>query len=122
MPEKKKILIIDDDEDICYLVKDLLSNEFEIETALNGTEGVSRLKQKSFDLVLLDIIMPGMNGYEVLNQIRKEIGNIQIIFLSAKDSTADMIIGFKKGAARYITKPIDTEELVHEIKTILRVK
>ncbi len=122
MPEKKKILIIDDDEDICYLVKDLLSNEFEIETALNGTEGVSRLKQKPFDLVLLDIIMPGMNGYEVLNQIRKEIGNIQIIFLSAKDSTADMIIGFKKGAARYITKPIDTEELVHEIKTTLRVK
>lgn len=80
------------------------------------------LKNKKFDLVLLDIIMPEMNGYEVLNQIRKEIGNIQIIFLSAKDSTADMIIGFKKGAARYVTKPIDTLELIHEIKTTLRVR
>lgn len=122
MDDRKKILVIDDDEDICFLVKSLLEEEFDVDTVTNGTEGIDKLKNGNYDLVLLDIIMPEMNGYEVLNLIKKEIGNIQIIFLSAKDSTADMILGFKKGAARYITKPIDTDELIHEIKTTLRIK
>ncbi len=122
MADRKKILVIDDDEDICFLVQNLLHDEFEVDYSINGPDGLEKLKTGNFDLVLLDIMMPGMNGYEVMNEIQKEIPDVQIIFLSAKDSTSDLIIGFKKGAVRYITKPVDTEELVHEIKTTLQMK
>jgi DNA-binding response OmpR family regulator len=120
MSEKNKIFVIDDDEDICFLVKNLLEDEFHVDYALNGREGVRSLLGGEYELVLLDIMMPEMSGYEVLDLIKREAPDVKIIFLTAKDSMADMIQGFKKGAARYITKPIDTEELIREIKTTLR--
>jgi DNA-binding response OmpR family regulator len=122
MAERKKILVIDDDEDICYLVKNLLQDEFEVKAAMNGKQGLKELENNNYDLVLLDIMMPDMDGYEVMEIIKEKTQDIPIIFLSAKDSTSDLILGFKKGAARYITKPIDTHELIHEIKTTLRIK
>lgn len=120
MPEKNKIFVIDDDEDICFLVKNLLEDEFHVDYALSGNEGVKALLNGKYELVLLDIMMPKMSGYEVLDLLKSEAIDIKVIFLTAKDSMADMIQGFKKGAVRYITKPIDTEELVREIKTTLR--
>jgi len=121
MSDKKKILVIDDDEDICIFVQNILSNDFHVDFVQSGKEGIEKLKTKSYDLILLDIMMPEMNGYEVCEKIKEEVGNVLIIFLSAKDTVADMILGFKKGAARYVTKPINSKELIHEIKTTLKI-
>lgn len=122
MSERKKILVIDDDEDICFYLEQLLGKDFDIDLSNNGFQGIEKLKKSDYDLVLLDIMMPEMDGYEVLDIIKKDFPNIQTIFLSAKDTTSDMILGFKKGAARYITKPIDTKELLQEIKTTLKIR
>lgn len=115
-----KILIVDDEEAIANLIADSLQDEG-IETVLkdNGQEALEIIKKEEFNLILLDIMMPKMDGYELCRKIR-DIVTIPIIFLSAKNRTVDTLVGLELGADDYITKPFVVEELVARVKAHLR--
>src|SRR5665811_2335249 len=118
----KKILIVDDEEEIRCLIRDFLVKEnFEADQASNGEEAIDKLSEKdsTFDLIILDIMMPGMDGLEVIKIIRKT-SNIPVIFLTSKNEEIDKVLGLEIGADDYITKPFNPREMVARIKAVLR--
>jgi DNA-binding response OmpR family regulator len=115
------ILIAEDDLHICEGLKDLLSCEgYEILTAENGRIAVELFQKKQPDFIILDIMMPEMDGYAVCREIRKQNNDIPIIFLSAKSEEIDRVIGLELGADDYISKPFGTREIVARIRAITR--
>ena len=113
------ILIIEDDEDIRESVKILLENEgFHVIEADNGMDGLHQISEDT-DLVILDIMMPGISGIKTCEQIRK-ISYVPILFLTAKSSENDKIIGFTAGADDYLVKPFDVVELTARVEAVLR--
>ncbi|MBQ9437998.1 MAG: response regulator transcription factor [Lachnospiraceae bacterium] len=126
MASRQKILIVDDDANIGELISLYLTKEcFETELASDGEEALKKLAIFSPDLVLLDIMLPGMDGYQVLREIRSggvKGGNAltPIILLSAKGEVFDKVLGFELGADDYIEKPFDSKELVARVKALLR--
>ena len=115
-----KVLMIDDDENICRLVKLNLEKEgFQVLVAYDGESGLDLVSRENPDLILLDIMMPGMDGVEVLRQIRKD-RTTPVIMLTAKADTFDKVLGLELGADDYITKPFDTKELTARIKAVIR--
>ena len=119
--EKAKILIVDDEEDLCRILQFNLENEgYQVFVAYSGEEALEKL-DTSFHLVLLDVMLGGMNGFETANAIRKQKKlDVPIIFLTAKTLKEDVLDGFKIGADDYITKPFSMEELTFRIEAILR--
>lgn len=118
--DKKKILIVDDDENIAELISLYLIKEcFDTEIALNGEEALEKFKEYQPQLVLLDIMLPGIDGYDVCREIRKG-SNVPIIMLSAKGEVFDKVLGLKIGADDYMVKPFDSNELVARVQAILR--
>ena len=118
--EKKRILIVDDDENIAELISLYLVKEcFDTEIAENGEEAVEKFKSYHPHLILLDIMLPGIDGYDVCREIRKE-SNVPIIMLSAKGEVFDKVLGLKIGADDYMVKPFDSNELVARVQAILR--
>ncbi|MCL4384807.1 MAG: response regulator transcription factor [Actinobacteria bacterium] len=118
----EKILIVDDEEEIRNLIKDfLIKNNFETYLASNGKEALEKLlvKNSNFDLVILDIMMPEVDGIEVIKALRK-ISNIPVIFLTSKSEEIDKVLGLEIGADDYITKPFNPREMVARIKAVLR--
>lgn len=114
-----KILIVDDEEKIRELIKlNLEIAGYECFEACDGEEAIKMCEKNNYDLVLLDIMMPKLDGYMVANKLVKQ--NIPIIFLSAKDSTLDKVKGLKIGADDYITKPFETIELLARVESVLR--
>lgn len=117
----KKLLLVDDDIEITTLLKELLELEsFTVEIANNGAEALVKFNS-SIDLVLLDIMMPELNGLSVLTQLRTK-HTVPIILLTAKDDDLDKIIGLELGADDYIVKPFNDRELVARIRATLRRK
>jgi DNA-binding response OmpR family regulator len=117
---KGRILIVDDDEHIAELIELYLKKAgYESTTAYDGEKAVDLFKVGAPDLVLLDIMLPGMDGYDVLREIRK-ISEIPVIMLTAKGETFDKVLGLELGADDYIIKPFDTSELIARIKAVLR--
>ncbi|XKM13395.1 response regulator [Orbaceae bacterium ac157xtp] len=117
----KKILLVDDDQEITSLLKELLElEEFEVEIANNGYEALQKFDE-SVDLILLDIMMPDIDGYSVLTKLRAQ-HTVPIIFLTAKDSEFDKILGLELGADDYIIKPFNDRELIARIRATLRRK
>ena len=117
---KKKILIVDDDENIAELISLYLLKEcFDTEIAGNGEEAIEKVKSYHPDLILLDIMLPGIDGYDVCREVRKS-SNVPIIMLSAKGEVFDKVLGLKIGADDYIVKPFDSNELVARVQAILR--
>lgn len=117
----KKLLLVDDDIGITSLLKELLELEnFIVEIANNGTQALAKY-DNSFDLVLLDIVMPGTNGLTLLSELRVK-HTVPVILLTAKDSQIDKIIGLELGADDYIIKPFNDRELIARIKAVLRRK
>ena len=111
----KKILIIEDDANICTLEKDYLeANGFEVSTAADGNDGLETALSGNFDLILLDIMLPGMDGMEVCKAIRKK-KDIPILMVSAKKEDLDKITGLGYGADDYIVKPFSPKELVARV-------
>ncbi len=120
MEEKGKILVIDDDENICELVElYLLKEGFEVITAENGREGMEIFEKEKPDLVILDIMMPEMDGWEVCRAIKKK-WSTPIMMLSAKGETFDKVLGLELGADDYVVKPFEPKELVARVKAVLR--
>ncbi|SFU39660.1 DNA-binding response regulator, OmpR family, contains REC and winged-helix (wHTH) domain [Pustulibacterium marinum] len=116
-----KILIIEDEDGIANFVKEGLTEEnFHVSIANTGTEGLQLLKLESFDLILLDWMLPGISGLEICKIYRKENTATPIIFLTAKDTIQDTIAGLQSGANDYIKKPFHFDELIERIKVQLR--
>ncbi len=115
-----KILIVDDEQDITELISDVLSTEgFETVTKYDGHAAIEEIKNNTFDLILLDIMMPNISGTETCSKIR-EIVSCPIIFVTAKNQLLDKLLGFEIGADDYITKPFVIEELVARVKAHIR--
>ncbi|MBO4864887.1 MAG: response regulator transcription factor [Eubacterium sp.] len=117
---KQKVLIVDDDENIAELISLYLEKEqFDTETASDGEEALKLIEVYNPDLILLDIMLPGMDGYEVCQQIRKT-RDTPVIMLSAKGEVFDKVLGLKMGADDYIVKPFDSNEMVARVSAVLR--
>lgn len=118
--DKKRILIVDDDENIAELISLYLIKEcFDTEIAGNGEEALAKFQTYKPHLMLLDIMLPGIDGYDVCREIRKS-SNVPIIMLSAKGEVFDKVLGLKIGADDYMVKPFDSNELVARVQAILR--
>ncbi len=115
-----KILIVDDDENICELLRLYLEKDgFSTIVAHDGEEAVKCANNNSPDLILLDIMLPGLDGWQVCREIRKT-SDTPIIMLTAKSETFDKILGLELGADDYVSKPFDTKEVIARIKAVLR--
>ena len=115
-----KILVVDDDLNICELLKIFLENEdYQVKTASDGAEGVNYFKTYDPDLVLLDIMLPKKDGWQVCREIR-EISSKPIIMITAKGETFDKVLGLELGADDFVVKPFDMKELSARIKAVLR--
>lgn len=118
--EKKNILVVDDEKEIAELIEiHLMSQDYNVTKAKNGLEALKLLDENHFDLVLLDVMMPKMDGKETLKKIREKF-NIPIIMVTAKTSEKDKVEGLTLGADDYVTKPIKPLELIARVKAQLR--
>ncbi|CAB1245681.1 response regulator transcription factor [Clostridium sp. MT-14] len=114
------VLVVDDDEDILDIIKIYLQNDkFEVITACDGGSAIEKLKKQAVDLIILDIMMPGLDGLHTCLEIRKE-KKIPIIMLSAKDDPSSKILGLDIGADDYVTKPFNPLELVARVRSQIR--
>jgi len=117
---KYKILIVDDDENICELLRLYLEKEgYETVVANNGEQAVLSAQKYSPDLILLDIMLPKLDGWQVCREIRK-FSEMPIIMITAKGEVFDKILGLELGADDYVTKPFDTKEVIARVKAVLR--
>ncbi len=115
-----KILVVDDESNIIELLRLYLEKDgFEVSSAKNGLEALSLFKEENPDLIVLDIMIPEPDGWQVLREIRKT-SNVPIIMLTAKSETFDKVTGLELGADDYLTKPFDAKELLARIKAVLR--
>ena len=115
------ILVVDDEVGIRELICDALSmSEFQTQTASDGLEALTRIRRERFDLVILDINLPKLDGLSLLEKIRKEGSQVPVLILSARRDRNDITTGLKNGADDYLTKPFGIEELVLRVKAILR--
>ena len=116
----EKILVVDDDTNICELLRLYLTKEgYQVTVANDGEEGLEKFNQVKPDMVLLDVMMPKMDGLEVCRRIRKA-GNTPVMMLTAKGETFDKVLGLELGADDYMVKPFDAKEVVARIKAVLR--
>lgn len=118
---KYRILVVDDEEDLCEILKFNLENEgYEIDVAYSGEEALKK-ELKLFDLLLCDVMMGQMSGFQLANHIKKsaELTKIPIIFLTAKDSENDTLTGFSLGADDYISKPFSIKQVIARVKAVL---
>ena len=121
MTEKKRILIVDDDDEIRDLLEfDVSHSGYFVDTASDGKEGLQKALNNSYDLILLDVMMPKMNGFDVCKNIRQAKLSIPILMLTAKGTINDKTIGFDCGADDYLVKPFDIQEVLLRIRVLLR--
>ncbi|MDK0953803.1 response regulator transcription factor [Clostridium perfringens] len=119
----KKVLIVDDEEHIRELIKFNLKKEgYDIEVAVNGTEALKLIREIKFDLILLDLMLPEIDGLEVCKEIRRneETSDIPVMMITAKGEEFDKVLGLELGADDYITKPFSIRELMARVKALLR--
>lgn len=116
----KNILIIDDDKDLCSLLeRELKKESFNIIVCHDGQTGLDAFKTQNYHLVILDIMLPVMNGYDVLTEIRK-LNNVPVLMLTAKDSEIDKVSGLRLGADDYLTKPFLIAEFIARVQSLIR--
>jgi DNA-binding response OmpR family regulator len=117
----KKILIVEDEVNMVKGLKDNLEFEgYEVDTALDGSKGLQKVLEGQYDLILLDIMLPEVSGFDICKTARKEGVNTPIILLTAKGEEIDKVLGLELGADDYITKPFSLRELLARIKAVLR--
>jgi two-component system response regulator CpxR len=115
-----RILVIDDDVELCSLLKQFLQREgFQVECAHDGKAGLELAAQGQIDLVVLDVMLPGMDGFEILRRLRQQ-GRIPVLMLTARGEDVDRIVGLELGADDYLPKPFNPRELAARIRAILR--
>ncbi len=115
-----KVLIIDDDRELCALIKQSILQEcMEADCCYSGKSGLLQLKEKEYQLIILDVMMPGFDGFETLEQIRQE-SSLPILMFTSKNDSASKVRGLRTGADDYLTKPFDMDELVARIVSLIR--
>ena len=118
---QKRILIVDDDDEIRELLEfDIASSGYFVDTAVNGLEGLNKALNNTYDLILLDVMMPKMNGFEVCKNIRQAKLAVPVLMLTAKGTIDDKTTGFDCGADDYLVKPFDIQEVLLRIRVLLR--
>jgi phosphate regulon transcriptional regulator PhoB len=121
--DTRKILIVDDEPDIVELVTYNLRKEgFDVSSSFDGEDALARIRKEKFDLIILDLMLPGIQGMEICRILRNDPGtrNIPIIMLTAKGEEVDKILGLEMGADDYMTKPFSPRELLARVKTVMR--
>jgi two-component response regulator involved in phosphate regulation len=117
----KRLLVVDDDDEIRELLEfDLSHSGYSVDTACNGMDGLNKAVTNSYDLVLLDVMMPKMNGFDVCKNLRKAKPDIPVLLLTAKGTITDKTQGFDCGADDYLVKPFDIQEVLLRVKALLR--
>lgn len=115
-----RVLVIDDDKELCLLIRQsVLSEGIEIDFCTTGKKGLEKLKEKDYQLVILDVMMPGMDGFETLEQIRKN-NNLPILMFTSKNDSVSKVRGLRAGADDYLTKPFDMDELIARMVSLIR--
>lgn len=116
----KHILAIEDDRELCELLEAFLGAEgFSLDMAHNGREGLAKARERKYDLLLLDVMLPGINGFDLLRELRKT-SSVPVIMLTARGDEVDRVVGLEMGADDYLPKPFSTRELIARIRAILR--
>ena len=117
----QRILIVDDSPTERYVLSELLiKNGFSVSTAENGDEALAKIKADKPQLILMDVVMPGANGFQITRAIARdpELADVPIIICSSKDQETDRIWGLRQGARDYVVKPVDTDDLMAKIKSL----
>ncbi len=123
--KKKRILIVDDDPVNMQLLEDLLNeNGYRVDASSDGKSALEFIENESPDLILLDVMMPGLDGYEICEKLKSNIEtkHIPVIFLTAKNDVEDVVRGFKVGGVDYVSKPFNSEELIARVNTHIEIK
>lgn len=115
-----RILIIEDDKILAKTVEQCIKEKYEVDHAYDGEEGMLYAKQDIYDAIILDIMMPIMNGYEVLSSLRNNKIYTPVLILTAKDGISDKVQGFRAGADDYLVKPFNREELIIRLEALIR--
>ena len=121
----KKILIVDDEPNIVMSLEYIFKKEnFEVFIARDGAEAIDIVDNNIPDIIILDIMMPNVDGFQVLKYLKanEDLSNIKVIFLSAKNKVSDIELGLQLGADKYLSKPFSTKKLVNEVKHLLNIK
>lgn len=117
----KRILIVEDAEDLATVLRDRFCREgYSVETLRDGESALGAAQQASYDLVLLDVMLPGISGFDVCRELRNRSHDTAILMLTARSETVDKIVGLRLGADDYVTKPFDMGELVARVEALLR--
>ncbi|MFZ5944068.1 MAG: response regulator transcription factor [Bacillota bacterium] len=116
---KNNVLVVDDEENICDLVTTYLKEDFIVTKVHDGKRALYKFRHQQFDLIILDLMLPELNGWDFCKEVRKH-SNIPIIMLTAKDNDLDKLLGLELGADDYITKPFNPRELVARTKAVMR--
>lgn len=115
-----KVLIIDDDKELCKIIaKSIQAENIEADYCYSGIDGLDRIKKFDYQLVVLDVMMRGMDGFETLDQIRKDY-SVPVLMLTAKDDNVSKVKGLRSGADDYLTKPFNMEELIARVISLIR--
>jgi DNA-binding response OmpR family regulator len=121
MNEKGSILLVEDDQNLGFVVQDALRRRgYTVHLVRDGKEGLKKFNEQAYDLCVLDVMLPGKDGFSLAEDIRLVNAQVPIVFLTAKSQTEDRIAGFKAGGDDYLTKPFSHEELVLRVEAILR--
>src|SRR5574344_1782644 len=118
---QRKLLVVDDDDEIRELLEfDLAHSGYKVDTAIDGMDGLNKAVSEYYDVILLDVMMPKMNGYDVCKNIRKVKPDVPVILLTAKGTINDKTQGFDCGADDYLVKPFDIQEVLLRVKALMR--
>lgn len=119
--KKRSILLVEDEENLQEALKlNLELEDYEVTSAWNGVEALDLIQKEHFDLLILDVMLPELDGISVVESIRLQNNDIPVLILSAKNSSADRVLGLKKGADDYLTKPFNLEELLLRVSKLLQ--
>jgi two-component system, OmpR family, alkaline phosphatase synthesis response regulator PhoP len=116
-----RILVVEDEPGLVLTLSDLLRSEgYAVESATDGPSGLARASSEEFDLVILDVMLPGRNGFDVCRELRRQGRDIAILMLTARTQLTDRVVGLKLGADDYLTKPFEPPELLARVEALLR--
>ncbi len=120
-PSRQRVLVVDDEDNVSHLVSSALRFDgFETVTADNGSSALAAVAEHQPDLVVLDVMMPGLDGYELLGRLRAAGSQVPVIFLTARDAATDQVRGLRAGADDYVIKPFSVEALLARVQAVLR--
>ena len=115
-----KLLVVEDNVSLLESIKKILSDEYEVDTADNGDDGLFMALQNIYDAIVLDVMLPGMDGFEIVERMRAEKNKTSVLFLTAKDRLEDRVRGLEMGGDDYLVKPFQAPELKARIRALLR--